>query len=119
MDAKVDPPPRERTVSLPARGGAMAVLDFGPPERPVDVVFSHANGFHARTYRSILAPLGDLRLLAIDLRGHGSTTLPTVIEGRDGWAEFRDDLIAFLDATTEGPVVLAGHSMGGTSSLLA
>lgn len=97
----------------------MAVLDFGPPDRPVDVVFSHANGFNARTYRSILAPLSELRILAIDLRGHGATTLPTVIEGRDGWAEFRDDLLAFLDAAVEAPVVLAGHSMGGTSSLLA
>jgi pimeloyl-ACP methyl ester carboxylesterase len=98
----------------------MAVLDLGPQDRPVDVVFSHANGFNARTYRSILAPLaGELRILAIDLRGHGATTLPTVIEGRDGWHEFRDDLLAFLEAATDGPVVLAGHSMGGTSSLLA
>lgn len=120
MDAKVAYQPRARRVSLAGRGGEMAVLDFGPPERPVDVVFSHANGFNARTYRSILAPLaGEMRILAIDLRGHGATTLPTVIEGRDGWAEFRGDLLAFLAAATEGPVVLAGHSMGGTSSLLA
>jgi len=120
MDAKVERPPVQRKAALPARGGEMAYLDFGPSERPVDVVFSHANGFNARTYRSLLQPLaGEMRILAIDLRGHGATTLPTVIEGRDGWAEFRDDLLAFLGAATEGPVVLAGHSMGGTSSLLA
>lgn len=120
MDAKVDPLPRELTLPLPGRGGAMAYLDFGPAERPVDVVFSHANGFNARTYRSILAPLADdLRILAVDMRGHGASTLPTSIEGRDGWHEFRDDLLAFLDAATDGPVVLSGHSMGGTSSLLA
>jgi pimeloyl-ACP methyl ester carboxylesterase len=120
MDAKVASEPRARRVPLASRGGDVAALDFGPAERPVDVVFSHANGFNARTYRSILSPLaGEMRILAIDLRGHGGTTLPTVIEGRDGWAEFRDDLLAFLAAATEGPVVLAGHSMGGTSSLLA
>jgi pimeloyl-ACP methyl ester carboxylesterase len=120
MDAKLTHEPRARRVPLPSRGGEMAVLDFGPAERAVDVVFSHANGFNARTYRSILAPLaGEMRILAIDLRGHGATTLPTVIEGRDGWAEFRDDLLALLAAATQGPVVLAGHSMGGTSSLLA
>jgi len=120
MDTEVEFEPRARMVELPARGGAMAVLDFGPPDRPVDIVFSHANGFNARTYRSILAPLGErLRILAIDLRGHGASTLPAVIEGRDGWSEFRDDLRALLAATTDGPVVLAGHSMGGTSSLLA
>ena len=120
MDAKLSHEPVARRVALPSRGGEMAVLDFGPPERPVDIVFSHANGFNARTYRTILAPLaGELRILAIDLRGHGATTLPTVIEGRQGWAEMRDDLLAFLAAATEGPVVLAGHSMGGTTSLLA
>lgn len=120
MDAKVDSQPRARMVPLPSRGGAMAVLDFGPAERPVDVVFSHANGFNGRTYRSILAPLADrLRILAIDLRGHGATTLPTAIEGRNGWTEFRDDLLALLAAEAAEPVVLAGHSMGGTTSLLA
>ena len=69
----------------------------GPPERAVDIIFSHANGFNARTYRTILQPLaGDLRILAIDLRGHGASSLPTVIEGRQGWMEFRDDLLALL-----------------------
>ncbi|WP_296596343.1 alpha/beta hydrolase [Phenylobacterium sp.] len=120
MNAMVGYEPRARRVALPARGGEMAVLDFGPADRPVDVVFSHANGFNARTYRTILAPLADsLRILALDLRGHGATTIPAVVEGREGWNEFRDDLLALLAAETDRPVVLAGHSMGGTSSLLA
>ncbi len=120
MNAMVGYEPRARRVALPARGGEMGVLDFGPPERPVDVVFSHANGFNGRTYRTILAPLAArLRILAIDLRGHGASTIPAVVEGRAGWDEFRDDLLALLAAETQGPVVLAGHSMGGTSSLLA
>jgi pimeloyl-ACP methyl ester carboxylesterase len=119
MDAKVALP-AQRRVALPSRGGEMAYLDFGRPERPVDVVFSHANGFNARTYRTILQPLaGEMRILAIDLRGHGASALPTVIEGREGWTEMEADLLAFLAAATEGPVVLAGHSMGGTTSLLA
>ncbi|THD70926.1 alpha/beta hydrolase [Phenylobacterium sp.] len=112
--------PRQRMMPLPGRGGAMAVLEFGPTDRPVDIVFSHANGFNGRTYRTVLAPLAsDLRILALDLRGHGASTLPTTIEGRQGWLEFRDDLLALLAAACEAPVVLAGHSMGGTSSLLA
>jgi len=112
--------PQTRMLPLPTRGGAMAALDLGPRDRPVDIVFSHANGFNGRTYRTMLEPLaGELRILALDLRGHGASTLPTVIEGRQGWLEFRDDLLALLDAACEGPVVLSGHSMGGTSSLLA
>src|SRR3954463_13647492 len=108
MDARVTPgraPPR---AELPSRGGAMAYLDFGPAERPVDVVFSHANGFNARTYRSMLEPLaGEMRILALDLRGHGASTLPTVIEGRAGWTELEADLLAFLGAVLDRPVVLA------------
>ena len=120
MNATSDHLPRTRMIDLPSRGGAMAALDLGPASRPVDVIFSHANGFNGRTYRSILSPLaGSLRVLAIDLRGHGATTLPATIEGREGWPQFRDDLLALMAAVAEGPVVLAGHSMGGTSSLLA
>lgn len=120
MDAKVEPEPHLRTIALPTRGGAMAALELGPRNRPVDIVFSHANGFNGRTYRSILQPLaGGLRILALDLRGHGASTLPATIEGREGWLEFRDDLLALLAAACDAPVVLAGHSMGGTSSLLA
>lgn len=120
MDAARLSPPRRLMVPLPGRGGEMAVLDFGDADRPVDVIFSHANGFNAATYRSILAPLASsFRILAPDLRGHGRSTLPTVIEGRRDWRDHRDDLLALLEAFSGPPVVLAGHSMGGTASLLA
>lgn len=122
MDAiRLSPP---RRLSLPVsnrRGeGQMRVLDFGDPKRPVDIVFVHANGFNALTYRTLLAPLsGSLRIWAPDLRGHGATTLPTEAVGRRDWHDHRDDLVALLDALDGPPVVLAGHSMGGTSALLA
>ncbi|KPF84686.1 hydrolase [Brevundimonas sp. AAP58] len=120
MDAARLSPPRRLKVPLQGRGGEMAVLDFGDPNRPVDLVFSHANGFNAATYRSILAPLASsFRILAPDLRGHGRSTLPTVMEGRRSWHDHRDDLLALLDAFPGPPVVMAGHSMGGTASLLA
>jgi pimeloyl-ACP methyl ester carboxylesterase len=120
MNAVVDRGPRQRSIPLPARGGEMAFLELGPQDRPVDLIFSHANGFNGRTYRSILEPLaGEFRILALDLRGHGASTLPADGEGWPGWHGFRDDLLAFLAAEIEGPVVLAGHSMGGTTSLLA
>lgn len=120
MNAANQTQPRERMISLPTRDGAMAALEMGPADRAVDIVFSHANGFNGRTYRSILQPMATgLRILALDLRGHGATTLPAVIEDRTGWMQFRDDLLALLAVACERPVVLAGHSMGGTSSLLA
>lgn len=120
MDARMDDEPRSRRFSLPDRGGDMAALEFGPPDRPIDIVFSHANGFNARTYRTILAPLAsDLRILALDLRGHGASTLPGPLQGWPGWSGFAADLVALLAAAATRPVVLAGHSLGATTSLLA
>ncbi len=113
-------PPRARAIPLPDRDGEVAALEFGPPDRPVDLVFSHANGFNARTYRSILGPLAaDFRILALDQRGHGLTRLPTVLEGRNSWDQVAEDLLAVILALDLQGVTLAGHSMGGTSSLMA
>ncbi|HEX8469804.1 MAG TPA: alpha/beta hydrolase [Brevundimonas sp.] len=122
MDAALLTPPRRLSVPVDNRWGAgqMSVLDFGDAKRPVDLVYVHANGFNAATYRTLLAPLSaSLRIWAPDLRGHGRTTLPTPVVGRWSWADHRDDLIALLDTIDGPPVVMSGHSMGGTSSLLA
>lgn len=109
---------RRRTVSVP--GGEIAGYEFGPADRPLDVLFLHANGFNAGTYADILSPLDDrLRILAVDQRGHGRTTLPADPESHDAWLVFRDDLLALLESLGETPTVLSGHSMGGTVSLHA
>lgn len=122
MDAIRLSPPRRLKLPVDNRwgGGELSVLDFGDAKRPVDIIFVHANGFNALTYRTLLAPLsGSLRLWAPDLRGHGGATLPADPRGRRNWHDHRDDLVALLDALDGPPVVLAGHSMGGTSALLA
>lgn len=98
----------------------MSIYEIGPAERPVDLVFSHANGFNARTYLSILTPVAETRrIVAPDLRGHGRTDLPAEPAGRTTWLDIRDDLVALLEALDLRDVVLAGHSMGATASLLA
>ena len=117
MDAAVFREPRKR--ATPVDGGEIAGLEFGPQDRPIDIVFVHANGFNAQTYRVLLSPLAaGLRILAIDQRGHGATTLPAEPEGRRSWRDLQGDLMGLLDAIDGPPVVLAGHSMGGTVSLL-
>ena len=64
-------------LTLPCKGGHMAGWNFGRASGPIDVVFLHATGFCAYTYRTLLAPLGPKRrAVALDLRGHGLTTLP-------------------------------------------
>ena len=118
--------PRQRMIKLSnaADAGEMAALEMGDPGHPIDLIFVHANGFNAQTYVSILSPLKkDCRILAIDQRGHGRSTLPANPENRRSWGDMRDDLVALLDVLAKEPgarpVVLAGHSMGGTVSLLA
>ena len=117
MDAP-DLEPRAARQRIDDGPGEIAFLDFGPADRAPDVVFSHANGFNARTYRTILAPLSGLRILALDARGHGATDLPADPAGRRDWSDLARDLGAFLDRLDLRDVVLAGHSMGGTTSLL-
>lgn len=98
----------------------MAALDIGPEDRPIDLVFSHANGFNGRAYLSLLAPLAaEHRILAIDQRGHGHTTLSTDGSARKSWQDLQSDLLALLEVAGIDKPVLAGHSMGATVSLLA
>jgi len=107
-----------RRVSFEIPGGRMAGIAFGAETPNPDIVFLHATGFNARTYRALLAPLGDkFHVLALDARGHGRTELPAKVFGYTSWKRHRDDLIAVLEHFT-APVTLAGHSMGGTVSLL-
>ena len=108
-------------MAVPGQGdGSISGLDLGDPRRPVDLIFVHANGFNAATYRFLLEPLaGDARILAPDLRGHGRSRLPADPVWRRNWHDFRDDLIALIDAVDGPPVVLAGHSMGAVVALLA
>ena len=118
MDASVAREPRRRTVRL--ADGDMSLLDFGDPSRPVDVVFVHANGFNAQTYRSVLQPLAaGLRIWAPDLRGHGESRLPADPARLASWDVYAADLAVLLAGVDGGPPVLSGHSMGATSALLA
>ena len=98
----------------------MAALEFGNPAGKLAAVWLHATGFNAMTYQSILAPLGlRTKVHAVDLRGHGRSTLPAKPGSMKSWKRHRDDVIAFLDRESPTrPIVLAGQSMGATVALL-
>jgi hypothetical protein len=110
------PPPGSRTVTTDD-GIPLHVEVDGDLKAPLTVVFSH--GFTARLVEWDLqrAAVRDrARVVLWDQRGHG----------RSGWTKLTKatidrtgrDLGEVLDATTPtGPVVLAGHSMGGMSIL--
>lgn len=98
----------------------MAALEFGNPAHRLAAVWLHATGFNAMTYQSILAPLGlRTKVQAVDLRGHGRSTLPAKPGKLKSWTTYRNDVLSYLDreAPTK-PVVLGGHSMGGCVALM-
>lgn len=107
--------------AIPLGQGDIAAYEWGPADRPVDVIWHHATGFNARTYRQMLARLGEagLRVLAFDARGHGRTRLPAEPRALTSWKVFVRDLGAVLDFAAQRKVVLAGHSFGAAAAIMA
>lgn len=99
-------------------GGQFSGIEFGDPVEPISALFLHATGFNAMTYQSLLAPLGlRARLVAIDMRGHGRSTMPARSKIAS-WGIYRDDVIAWIEKHAPQGLVLSGHSMGGCVALL-
>jgi pimeloyl-ACP methyl ester carboxylesterase len=86
------------------------------------LVFLHANGFCASTYRALLSKLAETtgrQVVGLDLRGHGKTQLPANPDYQDNWNRHARDIVQALAVLAPEGCVLAGHSMGATSALLA
>jgi pimeloyl-ACP methyl ester carboxylesterase len=98
---------------------AAGVIDLLPdaPSRGT-LVFSHANGFPAGTYRRLFEcwQAAGWRVLALERFGHDPAYPVT-----SNWPHLRDQLIAMVDSQVQrgGSVFLVGHSLGGYLSLLA
>ena len=80
------------------------------------LVFSHANGFPAGTYRQLFERwrAAGWRVEALPLFGHDPRYPVT-----SNWPRLRDQLIDFITQTTPEGAFLVGHSLGGLLSLLA
>ena len=110
--------PLRKSVDFPV--GRLSFLEWKGRERAPLIVFAHANGFNANTYRVLLSPLAErFRVIALDMRGHGRTTLPTDAKLIAGWRVYRDDLLELLRRVVGSQVLLAGHSLGASASLMA
>jgi len=100
------------------RDGRMSAVHFGDVSASVRLIMLNANGFNGYSYKTILEPLG-VHSVALDLRGHGMSELPTDIAALKNWHIFRDDTVEFFDRYIDEPVVLAGHSYGAVTGILA
>lgn len=86
------------------------------PAAPRVIVFSHANGFPAGTYRLIFEAwrAAGYAVHAIEKYGHDPRFPVT-----SNWPHLRAQLIEFIEQEVGGPAFLVGHSLGGYLSLMA
>lgn len=86
-----------------------------PAATPRRIVFAHANGFPAGTYRLLFAQwrAAGYAVHALPKFGH-DTRFPVT----NNWPHLRDELIDFIENDVGGPAYLVGHSLGGYVSVL-
>jgi len=91
-------------------GATIRFLAWGEPDRR-GLVLVHGGGAHAHWWTHVAARLADdLRVVALDLSGHGDS------DHRDVYSleQWTDEVVAVAAAgRIEGPSVVVGHSMGG------
>lgn len=98
---------------------SLAVHDYNPNSRQSTVLFSHATGFHGRVFDPVASALLQTHhCVTFDYRGYGDSTCPP--DWRVAWAGYGDDaLCAARLAAGNGPIIGAGHSMGGAALVMA
>ncbi|HEX7321610.1 MAG TPA: alpha/beta hydrolase [Mycobacterium sp.] len=109
------------TVVTTDDGVQLAVRDVGPLDAPLTVVFAHGFCLQMRSFHFQRARLTQewgpqVRMVFYDQRGHGASDEAAP----DSYtvARLGQDLEAVLKAMVpRGPIVLAGHSMGGMTVL--
>lgn len=98
-------------------GTRLRVLEDGPADAPITVVLVHGWTLSPHAWDRLVAGLPaaagkPVRTIRFDLRGHGQSDpapagTATIPHGADDLAELIED------RAPTGPIVLAGHSMGG------
>ncbi|MDH4148262.1 MAG: alpha/beta hydrolase [Acidimicrobiia bacterium] len=99
-----------------ADGVEVAVHDTGGEGQPLVAV--HGTGLVGRMWEPVLSllPVQRVRVLYVDLRGHGASRTPAEVPFRD--RSMVADLCAVADAFGLDGALAAGHSMGAATALL-
>jgi len=104
-------------------GVSLAVHDYNPDSRASTVLFSHATGFHGRVFDPVASALTSTHhCITFDYRGYGDSTCPP--DWQVEWVGYGDDALAAArhaarHAAHQGPIIGAGHSMGGAALVMA
>jgi pimeloyl-ACP methyl ester carboxylesterase len=107
-DAGAPPRPRAAQVTLPG-GPHLHYVEQGPAGgEPVLLLHGYSDSSFSFSRLLPLLP-GDLRLLALDQRGHGQSAKD---QPSHTFADLAADVVAFLDALGVERATIVGHSMG-------
>lgn len=97
-----------------ADGSTLHVESYGPAQAPATLVLTHGWGLNSTAWYYAKRALADqFRLVVWDLPGLGKSRQPK--DGKITLDRFAQDLGAVVQ-TTQGPVVLVGHSIGGMTT---
>jgi pimeloyl-ACP methyl ester carboxylesterase len=81
------------------------------------VLFSHANGFHGRSFDPVIAALvANYECVSFDLRGHGDSAVSP--DWPVAWQGYGDDALAMAKKISRQTIAV-GHSMGGAALVMA
>jgi len=101
--------------------GALALHELpGNPDASNALLICHANGFNGPVYRAFAAAIdADVRVFALDFRGHGDSDTPT---GEDGfaWSGMTNDVLTAIDhlhTLSFNSIHGFGHSLGGAAMI--
>lgn len=115
MDAAAHIEPNEGFITTAE--GKIHYLDWGGAGPQAH--FLHGNGFCAGTYSPFIKHLSEeLHIFASDIRGHGSSDLPSIQRIRS-WTIFAEDLKTLIEQTMVPPVIGMGHSLGAVTTYIA
>jgi non-heme chloroperoxidase len=94
-------------VSLPT-GAEIAYVDQGDPDDPA-LVLLHGLSDSSWSFAGIVPRLTGVRSVAVDLRGHGSSSAPA-----SGYRpeDLADDVVALMDHLRIDRATIVGHSLG-------
>lgn len=96
-------------------GTKLRLREEGAPDAPITLVLVHGWTLSSEIWDRVVPAVttaSDVRVLRYDLRGHGDSDAAPA--GAASVARCADDLAELIaERVPTGPVVLAGHSMGG------
>jgi pimeloyl-ACP methyl ester carboxylesterase len=92
----------------------LAVWEW-PGDSPA-LLFAHATGFHGRCWDHIVRRFPGRRMLSLEFRGHGRSSIPAP---PIPWPEFAKDVLAVARHFDLHGAIGVGHSMGGHSLVSA